>query len=117
MTAMSRIKRRIGVSVFMVALLGGVIGAVAFMLLYQGWYSQSRMGVVRMDHIIAIALKDRSHAQADWENQTHEFAQSLDQAIASISETYGVTLVSQGAVVSELPDYTDMLLEHMGGSK
>ena len=94
----------------LLALIGGVLGAVLFGLAHNAMYARS-FGVVQLDQVIAKHMREIAETEmTDEERQKSGvlFAQALDKAIGELRAD-GVFLVVSQAVVTSEADYTDIV--------
>ena len=100
-----------------VSFLAGLISAVLFVALNNHFYAKT-VAVVRVDKLIAEHLKEYGEKDLSQEKRlaiTEAYAKRLDKVINDISEQDNVVLLVGPAVVSPVPDYTDIVRQRVGG--
>lgn len=100
-----------------VSFLAGLISAVLFVTLNNHFNAQT-IAVVRVDKLIAEHLKEYGEKDLSQERRvalTEAYAKRLDGVIKEIGQSDNVILLVGPAVVSPVPDYTDIVRKKVGG--
>ena len=98
------------------SLICGLLGAMVFTVA-QSYLHSRPIAVVRMDDIIASHLKtygEKALTESQRKALSEQFAQSLDPVIQQVADQQRVTLLVSPAVVSNVPDYTDAVMDEVG---
>jgi flagellar hook-basal body complex protein FliE len=97
----------------LIASLSGLLAAIFFLVLH-GYFYDRPIGVVQIDAVIAQHVQSMS-GQITEDSQrsaaSTAFDQALSAAIKKVEETYRVTLLVKPAVLTEVPDYTQQVIE------
>lgn len=100
---------------YLFSFIAGFAGAILFTLLYNHMYNQS-IGVVRMDELVGSHIKAEGINEMSTERTEQRaqlFSVALDSSINAVAEEYHVILLVSPAIVSSVPDYTDIVKQRI----
>lgn len=98
-----------------VSVFSGLLGAMVFTLASNYLYARP-IAVIKLDEIIGSHLSEygkKEMSNEDRQKVSETFAHSLNRAIQRISNKERVTLLAAAAVVSDAPDYTDIVKDEI----
>jgi hypothetical protein len=100
-----------------ISMMTGLVGSILFVLIFNYKYQRSFV-VIKMDQIVASHISEYGQKNLSREERdeiSKKFAFAIDKAISVVSERQKVIILVAPAVVSQLPDYTNKILEEIKG--
>jgi len=100
-----------------IALIAGLCGAIIFNLVNAQLHPANSVATLHVDEVIAWHLNQYGKQEMTDKQRkiiSEKFAKALDTSIKHIAEREKVTLLVAPAVVSAVPDYTDLVKTEIG---
>lgn len=98
-----------------IALVAGLIGGMFFSTLHTYLYSRP-VAVIRLNEIVSDHLEvfgQKELSEEEREKLSNRFSSALEKAISDVAEREKVTLFVAPAVLTSVPDYTDVVLDEI----
>lgn len=99
-----------------ISLIAGLISAILFVSIHNYYYRAPSIGAVKVDSIIKNHLSQYSAqelSEEETERITKLFGAAVTDVIRITSKEYNVILFVDPAVVTDIPDYTEIIQEEI----
>lgn len=99
----------------MISLVCGLFGAMIFTFINNHFYSKP-IAVVNLNDVISEYIEVQSGKDMtvdEQESSMNHFVSTVEESLKDISEQERVTLLTARAVISDVPDYTQFLKNHL----
>lgn len=97
------------------SIISGFIGAFIFNFAHSHFYGDD-IAVIEMDRILKTHIatrKDKEYSEKKMNQMADKFKVALESTIEEVSSEFGVILVVGPAVVSDVPNFTDLIISRV----